>query len=460
MSESVEVKVRDPEQLSNRAYAVLSGDDQTDRLCQAIPESACTNLPRNYLLNVSNGASSKLAEQVAGPNVVLPWLLAALGAPAFLIGLLMPIKQAGSLLPQLAIAGLIRSVARRKFFWIFSGLTQAACLLLMVPAAVFLPAHEAGWAIVILLAIYAIASGTASVAFQDVVGKTIPKGRRGRLLANRAAIGGALTIAAGLLINQYIGRGEDMVVYLGLIFLGAILWFLAAGLFGLIREEPGATAGGRNAIDEASQGLRLLRELSGYRRYLIARTLLLTVEVATPLFVLFGQGILEAGAVGLGTFVIAVGVAQVIGSPFWGKFSDASSRKVLFWSALLAAAAGVLALLVAVLPESLRTAPVYALVFVLIGLAEAGVRLGRKTWLVDAAPAADRPTWVAFSNTAIGMLTLAAAGLGLVAHVFGLNVMMLCIIGLCLAGAGSAWLMPEAADAEREALSKQAESAS
>lgn len=454
MSDASKVKVRDPEQITNRAYAVLSGDDQTDRLCEAIPESACTNLPRNYLLNVTNGAASKLAEQVAGPNVVLPWLLAALGAPAFLIGLLMPVKQAGSLLPQLAVAGVIRSAARRKFFWVFAGLTQAVCLLMMIIAAAFLPATQAGWLILAFLAVYAIASGTASVAFQDVVGKTIPKGRRGRLLANRAAIGGALTVLAGLGITQAIGRGSDMNVYLLLIFAGAVLWFFAAVLFGLTKEAPGATAGGRNAIDEAGHGLRLVRRLSGYRRYLLARILLLTVEVATPLFVLFGQGILSGGAVELGTFVLAVGFAQVIGSPFWGHFSDTSARKVLWWSALIAVAAGGLALLIGLLPDTLRIAPVYAVVFVLIGLAEAGVRLGRKTWLVDAAPAADRPTWVAFSNTSIGVLTLAAGGLGVIAHVYGLNVMMLSIMGLTLLGALAAWMMPEAADAEREALAQ------
>jgi len=254
------------------------------------------------------------------------------------------------------------------------------------------------------------------------------------------------------MIHQYVGRGDDMLVYFGLVFFGAVLWFLAAAFFFLIREESGATAGGRNAIEEAGAGFQLLKGLSGYRRYLLARALLLTVEVATPLFVLFGQGVVAGGAVGLGTFVVAVGVAQVIGSPFWGRFSDASSRKVLYWSALIAAAAGVVALLIALLPESAQIPPVYALVFILIGLAEAGVRLGRKTWLVDAAPQQDRPTWVAFSNTSIGMLTLAAGGLGLIAQFLGHEIMMLTIVLLCLMGAVAAWFMPEAADAEREAL--------
>lgn len=452
MSDTPRIKVRDPEHLGNRTYAVLSGDDQTDRLCEAIPESACTSLPRNYLLNVGNGTASKLAEQVSGPNVVLPWLLGALGAPAALIALLMPVKQAGALLPQLAVAGWIRQLSRRKTLWVFAALFQAGCLLMMVPAAVLLDATAAGLALVGLLALFSVASGAASVAFQDVVGKTIPKGRRGRLLANRAAIGGALTIVAGVLIHQYVGRGDDLIIYLGLVFLGAVLWFLAAALFAWIREEPGATAGGRNALDEAGAGLALVRRLSGYRRYLITRALLLSVEVATPLYVLFGQGLALGGAMALGSFVIAVGVAQVIGSPFWGWFADTSSRRVLMLSSLIAALAGILALAIAMLPEGLQHAWVYAPVFVLIGLAEAGVRLGRKTWLVDAAPAEERATWVAFANTTVGPLVLAAGALGLIAQFLGAAWMMVALVLLALAGTLAAWWMPEAEAAEQEAL--------
>jgi len=46
-------------------YTILSGDDQLDRACKTIPESLCTNLPRDYIMSVLNGAATKLAEQVA-----------------------------------------------------------------------------------------------------------------------------------------------------------------------------------------------------------------------------------------------------------------------------------------------------------------------------------------------------------------------------------------------------------
>ena len=89
-------------------FTILSGDDEFDRACEIIPDSLCTNLPLNYVMNVVNGAASKLAEQVASAKVVLPWLLSTMGAPAYIVGFLLPLRQAGTLLPQLVVSGQMR----------------------------------------------------------------------------------------------------------------------------------------------------------------------------------------------------------------------------------------------------------------------------------------------------------------------------------------------------------------
>ena len=55
-----------------RVYKILSGDDRYDRACAAIPNSECSALPKNYVMNVLNGAASKLAEQVASAKLMHP----------------------------------------------------------------------------------------------------------------------------------------------------------------------------------------------------------------------------------------------------------------------------------------------------------------------------------------------------------------------------------------------------
>jgi len=87
----------------NRFYLLLSGEGE-QRLCEAIPDQACREVPRNTSLNILNGACTKLAEQLASPGLVLTWLFGFLGAPPVMAGWLEPVKQTASLLPQLCRA--------------------------------------------------------------------------------------------------------------------------------------------------------------------------------------------------------------------------------------------------------------------------------------------------------------------------------------------------------------------
>ena len=427
-----------------RSYRILSGDDSDERSCEAIPDSACSDVPGNYLLNIGNGAATKLAEQLAGPNLVLPWLLSALGTPAALVGFLMPAKQIGSLAPQLLVSGQIRRLARRKWAWVGAGLSQAALLLLIVVAALVLPPLAAGLAILLLFLLFAVCSGVGSVAFQDVTGKTIPKGRRGRLLSVRAAIGGVLTLAAGAVLHVFFGDADGIGVYLALVLIAAGLWAIAAFLFLLLDETAGATDGGRNPVDELRHGLAVTRDVPGYRRYITTRGLLLSVELAMPFYALHGENVFGGEVAALGIFVITLGLASVVSSPFWGYFSDRSSRTVLMLSGLFGALAGVMALIIALGPEVLQQAWIYTSVFLVLGIAEAGVRLGRKTYLVDAAPSSERPLYVAFSNTSTGLLAVAGGGLGFIAQFYGTDTLVAVLILLALAGTAAAWRMPEA----------------
>ncbi len=427
-----------------RAYRFITLEEE-HRACEAIPEDACTNVPRNFFLNAFNGACTKLAEQLASPGLVLPWFLSALGAPTMIAGWLAPVKQAGSLIPQLVVAGTIRGYPRRKWFWTGAGATQAVMLAGMIFAALSLPGHLAGWAVLGLLAVFSIASGTGSVAFSDVVGKTIPKRRRGRLLGVRATIGGLLTLGAGLWLKLRLQGAQELDTYLWLIGIAAVLWAVAAVLFGMISELPGAKSGGRNALKEAGRGFQLVRETPGFAKFLAARGFaLLAVELALPFYALHARNLFGGDLGNLGLFVLVTGFSATVSSSIWGKYADASSRRVLMAGCGVAVLTVLAALGLGLLLGDDATPWMYTPVFFLSGLATAGVRLGRKTYVVDAAPDDDRPTYVAFSNTFSGLLTLVGGGLGVIAQFAGIRALLIVLGGLALLGILTSWWMPEA----------------
>jgi len=405
--------------LKQSIYEFITEDD--DNACEAIPESACEEAPGNFFLNAFNGACTKLAEQIASPSLVLPWLLSALGAPATLSGFLVPISRGGSLLPQLAISGKIRKFKKRKGFWVGAGITQAAALLLMALVAVTMSGMAAGILILILLAFFSMASGVGSVSFKDVLAKTIPKGKRGTLLSIRATVGGVLALAAGYFIYHYIGDGEDTGLYALLLIAAAVLWFIAAILFFLIKEVPGATGGSRTALKEAREGWNLLKKQPHFTQFILARSLLLSAMLVIPFYAIFAREITGTEVSSLGIFVIANSLAMVFSSYLWGRFADRSSKNVMAAGGFVGLIGATAALSFLFIPSSWQTPLAFSSVFFIAGFAHAGIRLGRKTYLVDAAPEKERPLYVAVSNTLVGLITVLSAVMGFGADLFGVE---------------------------------------
>jgi MFS family permease len=263
------------------------------------------------------------------------------------------------------------------------------------------------------------------------------------MLAARSMLGGLLTIAVGVGLKAVKSGDGGATAALVLLFVGALLWCIAALAFAAIREEPGATEGGRNALKEAAAGLILLVQNPWYLLYLVARTALLSVEIAAPFYVLYIKEMLTIKAGDLGLIVVAAGLAAAVSSPIWGRFADLSSRKVLVIGGMMGAVTGAAALLLGILPAFFQNPYVYGLIFVLLGFAEAGVLLGRKTFLIDQVDPDQRMTYVAFANTVMGIVTLLFGFAGILAQVYGIQILIFILTLFGIAGAVVSFFLPE-----------------
>ncbi len=410
--------------INENIYTLVTDASGEERSCANIPDEACEDVPKGFVHNALSGVFSKLAEQLASPGLILPWLLSAAGASSFFSGALVPIKDAGSLLPQLAVSGKIRTLQKRKIPWVLAAIVQGLALLCMAWAVSKTEGNLLGWLVVITLAIFSLASGVASVAYKDVLGKTIPKGKRGQLLAVRSTAGGVLTTIGGYILYKYIDETDDMSIYLTLIASSALLWFVSAGLFYAIPEVKGATEGGRTPLKEFKQGWLLLKKNKNLQRFVIARALLMAIPFSQPFIILYGKEHVGSSIDNLGIMVVAAGIAGIISSPFWGRFADISSRKLMIFVGIMGFLILLLAVFFPALPNQWQYKYTYALIILLQVMAHGGARMSRKTYLVDMAPSHERPLYVALSNTLIGLATLLFVVLGLIADVFSVDVML------------------------------------
>lgn len=428
--------------LTDDLYEKLTNEEDA-RLCRDIDERACRQSPQNFVYLLVSYFFTKLGDAVASPKTSLAWLTTAVGAPGFVLGMLVPIRESGSLIPQLFIGGLIRRLAIRKWVWVVGSVVQAACIVGIGIVAFRLEGAAAGWAILALITLFSLARGFCSVAAKDVLGKTIPKRVRGQLNGWSASAAGGVTIVVGVvLMTPALKLGETNLI--GALLVGAgLLWVAAAAVYSLVNEHAGETGGGRSIV-EALAKLKLLATDKPFRRFVITRALLMCSALSAPFYVALAQGNRGSAVAVLGSFVVAAGLASLLSAPVWGRFADRSSRKVMVAAALLTSGIGLVTFGVdRLLPELAGTAWFLPLAYFTLSIAHSGVRVGRKTYVVDLATGNKRTDYVAISNTVIGVLLLLVGSVGALAPLVGNAGIIALLATMGLAGALLGTTLPE-----------------
>lgn len=408
-------------------------------------QSAREAIPGNFFRAIGATFLVQLGDVLSGPKITLAWLLGAVGAPSYLIGLLVPIRESGSMLPQFAIAPFVQRRRIRKWVWVAGSLAQALAVAGIGCAILLFDGAVAGWLIVVLLCLFSIARAFSSIAAKDVLGRTIPKRWRGQTTAWGASAAGLVTLATGLVLALTPTGSGDIRLYALIVFAAAVLWLLAAAVYAGVHELPDQPAGRHAVSSDALATLRLLSTDPLLRRFVIARCLLLSTALSAPFYISLAQTGHESTASLLGAFIVASGLASLLSSPFWGRFADRSSRKTMSLGAVLASAAGVAVFAIdRVNPTLFEAVWLLPTLSFCLAIAHQGARIGRKTYVVDMATGNRRTDYVAASNTAVGLVLLIAGLLSAAGSVLSTSGVILALSLLGLAGAWRAYRLPEA----------------
>ena len=381
-------------------------DVDEDHGCGDLPEDVCREVPGNATRIVGAQTLQAIGDRVVDAKTVLPWVLAAVGAPAALVGLLVPIREAGSLLPQAAMVPWVRRLPIRKWVWVAGAAGQAVAVAAMAGLAAAADGTVAGAGILVALAVFALARAATSIASKDVLGRTVPKGQRGQITGLSTTMSGAVAITVGLAIRAFGGEDAAPGVLALLLAAAALMWVGGGAVYATVGEPEG----GR---DEAATGrwlreaARLVAEDRPFRRFVLARTLLLVSALSPPFVVSLAAEEAGVGFGRLGPFLIASGVAGLLGGPLAGRLADRSSRRLMMGAAGASSAVLVVLLVVLPLPAVRELDLLYPAVYLLLALAHTATRVGRKTYVVDLASGNQRTEYVAVSNTAMGVLLLA-----------------------------------------------------
>lgn len=418
------------------AYSVLV-EEEEEHGCRDLPEEACREVPGNAARLTGSLTLQRIGDRVVDPKTVLTWLLAGLGAPNFAIGLLVPIRESGSLIPQAAMVPVVRRFGLRKQVWVVGALGQAAAAGAMAAAAFLLEGVAATTTVLAGLAVFALFRSISSISSKDILGKTVPKGNRGSVSGIAAAVAGlgALLLGGGITLVE--GEGTQLVAVL----VGGAggLWLGAGAVMSQVKEVP-SPGDESDPAATISESLGLLREDPPFRRFVMARVLLLVTALSPPFVVASSALDIGGGVAGLGPFVMAAGLAGLVGAPVWGRLADRSSRLVMVTVAGGGAATLAIFLAVRAAANPVGLAP---LVYLVLAVLHAGARMGRKTYVVDLAGGDRRTRYVAVANTVTGVILLGTGLLGAIAAQIGVEWALAALALAGAVGAAVAYTLPE-----------------
>lgn len=420
-----------------RLYQRLVRADRTDQ----DPEEQ-ELVGRNGLRYLLAHVLQATGDQVVNAKTVLPWALAAVGAPSATLALLVPVRESGSMLPQAAFSPVLQRARLRGRFWLWGSAGQAVATAGMAFAVATLSGWAAGVAVALLLAVFALARSLNSLAGKDVLGRIVPKGERGQISGISTMLSGAVAITLGLAIRIFGGDDVEVVALAWLLGAAALAWVVALAVFAGIRE-PEAEVVDEQATGWVRESWELLRDDAPFRRFVLARGLLLVSALSPPFVVVLAAQEGEGSLQGLGPFVIAQGLAALVGGRRFGRMADRSSQRLMTRAAAAASLTVVLFLALHLLPATRGLWWLYPATFLLLSLAHTAVRVGRKTYVVDMAGEDRRTQYVAVSNTAMGVLLLVVGAVSAGLAVLGAVVALAFLAVLGLAGVVVSRSLPE-----------------
>ncbi|MFS0866294.1 MFS transporter [Microbacterium sp. 179-B 1A2 NHS] len=413
-----------------------------------LPDDVRADVPRNGLRLVGAQALQSTGDQTVNASTVLPWLLTALGAPAALIGLLVPIRESLSMLPQAFLTPLIVRVRRRARVFAAGAGVQALAVAAMALTAALGEGLPAGLVILVALAVFALGRCLCSIASKDVQGRTVPKGERGQINGLATTAAGVVAITLGLAIRVWGGDDLSATKLAWLLAAGAVLWVASAFVSLGVREPSSeARSEGSDRPGWWAQTRDLLQHDRDLRRFVTVRSLLLVSALAPPFVVSLAVAAGSNGLAGLGGFVLASGLAALVGGRVFGRWADRSSRNVMSYGAAAASAVIVALVAIVALPGFSGDGWAGNLVFIagyfLLTLIHTGVRVGRKTYVVDMAEGDTRTTYVAVSNTAMGIILLIVGGISALIALAGASWALLFLAAMGVVGVMASRGLPE-----------------
>jgi len=370
---------------------------------------------RNFSLGVANGALFRTGMVFIDPDVVMTWFLAQLGVANLLIGLVSPIRMGSAFVLQIPVSGYLQRKPFQLPFYRWVSIFRCAFLLCLALVVALIPVGSP-WLVVlffVFLVLFSMGSGLIGLPFMDMVGKVIPATRRGAFFSQRLFWGGLFGLGSSYVVGVLLSErnGLPFPNNVALLFGFAFAFYVVtAFVWNLIKEPAGVVDADQvRWTQQFRRGGRLVRTDAGYRTYLLVGLLWRLAQAAAPFYIVYATTVMGIPAGMIGLYLAARTASSILSNLLWGRVSDRRGNRLLIQIAMLVGLSmPVTALLIGALVNQMPQyipafSYAYTIVFVGSGAFGASTMIGNTGYLLGIAPPEQRPLYIGFASTVLGL---------------------------------------------------------
>lgn len=389
------------------------------------------NFRWNFTFNLLDGSTFWFGYSFLAPSVILPLYVSHFTHSTLVIGLIAMISTSFYTAPQLFTANWVQHTPVKRNIMAFQGLLLERLPLFLMPAATWLLFGRPSMALMVFFFLFAwhtLGAGLTAVAWQDMLAKIIPQGRRGIFFGATNFLGNATGVlgasAAAWLLDRY------PFPY------GYIICFSITAVFTLIsycciiqtREIPVVAREERLPFRQYWGKLpAVLKNDRNFSSFLLAQVILSLSGMAWGFLAVYAQQHWNLADGKVGEFSAALLLGQAAFNLIFGPLADRKGYKLVMELSALLAALSILLAFLAPHPDW------FYVVFAMRGASAAGFFLSMMFVMEFCAPDV-RPTYIGLSNTVSGTIAALAPLLGgLLASLFGYSVLFAVTLVIALA---------------------------
>ena len=354
-------------------------------------------------------------------STIIAALVHGLTGSAFAVGAAAAILRYGWLFPQLFVAYFAQRRERRMPFYMLGAFGRATCLAVLAGVLAVAEGFPSGVVTALffgLWIIYSFVSGIVAVPYNDIVARSVPSGRRSRLLAIRFFGGGVLAIGVAAVAHQFLTALRFPSGYAALVFLGAVLLYASSVSF-VSSGEPRTPPSPDHPNGFAAflrQGVEVFRTDDHFRLFAYSQWLGGAVTMALPFYILQATA-LQATSADVALLLGAQTTGALLSNALWGWWGDHFGKRGLLEGVAILRTLPPLLVLVWTPIAASGSAPSlvgFAVVFLFLGALGNGITIAMLGYLMEISPDDRRPAYSGYFNALVApaaLLPLAGAAI-------------------------------------------------